>query len=251
VKRIYALVLCLLPALLLLPPAQAVTSAPRVEWRYFLPFFDPSTAPGYGLELTNLGTLPASGTITLYAGLDTNVQPGLALTFDSIAPLNTETIFATDLELTGDFQGYAEIVSSQPLFPAVISTDGRFHVVYARNFDFTSVATAQAAETDHDHGIQVPGKVYSITVNLGDTVSWIRLDGFHNVVADDKESFDSGPASSDWRVFNHTFTTAGQFTYYCSLHGSSGGSGMAGVVNVVDPSAPVPTQQIYLPYLFR
>jgi hypothetical protein len=26
---------------------------------------------------------------------------------------------------------------------------------------------------------------------------------------------------------------------------------MAGIVNVVDPNAPVPPQQIYLPYLFR
>jgi plastocyanin len=70
-----------------------------------------------------------------------------------------------------------------------------------------------------------------VTIRVGDTVTWVRQEGFHNVVADDG-SFSSGPASSSWTEYSHTFTSAGEFRYYCEVHGGPGGTGMSGVVIV-------------------
>lgn len=74
-----------------------------------------------------------------------------------------------------------------------------------------------------------------ITVTVGDTVTWTRRQGFHNVAADDG-SFRLGDAngnpSSTWSTVSHTFNTVGTFRYYCELHGSPGGGGMSGMVVV-------------------
>ena len=69
----------------------------------------------------------------------------------------------------------------------------------------------------------------TVTVSVGDTVEW-TWEGFHNVVADDG-TFNSGEAT-DGGTFSHTFTEAGEFPYYCSVHGSAGGNGMAATVVV-------------------
>ena len=50
----------------------------------------------------------------------------------------------------------------------------------------------------------------SVSIAVGDTVSWPNLSG-HTVKADDG-SFSSGFASS----FTHTFETAGTFDYICT-----------------------------------
>jgi plastocyanin len=70
-----------------------------------------------------------------------------------------------------------------------------------------------------------------LTINVGDKVRWINTGGTHNVVADDG-SFTSGAVSSDPWVYEHVFTIAGNFRYYCLLHGSPGGLGMSGIIRV-------------------
>lgn len=68
-----------------------------------------------------------------------------------------------------------------------------------------------------------------LTIQVGDTVTWINADnGFHNVVADDG-SFDSGPPSTDSWQFSHTFTTGGSYDYSCETHAAQG---MTGTINV-------------------
>jgi plastocyanin len=80
----------------------------------------------------------------------------------------------------------------------------------------------------------------SVTVNVGETVTWTNeAGGFHNVKFDDG-SFEE-PAQSDpspW-VVKRTFNTAGEFGYYCEEHGNRGGVGMAGTV-IVGGGAPPP-----------
>jgi plastocyanin len=82
-----------------------------------------------------------------------------------------------------------------------------------------------------------------LEIEVGDTVVWTYAEGdgfmFHDVVADDG-SFNSGaPAPPPW-TFQHTFTAAGEFPYFCSVHGAPGGLGMAGVIIVVEPTqAPI------------
>jgi plastocyanin len=73
-----------------------------------------------------------------------------------------------------------------------------------------------------------------LTIQVGDTVSWVNHDGVHNVVADDG-SFLSGPVEPpdgpDW-PFKVRFTKAGTNPYYCSIHGNIGGVGQSGVIYV-------------------
>lgn len=64
----------------------------------------------------------------------------------------------------------------------------------------------------------------SITISSGDTVKWTNMDaGTHAVVGTD---FSSGDISSG-KSFEHKFTKAGTYNYYCSIDPS-----MKGVVIV-------------------
>jgi plastocyanin len=57
----------------------------------------------------------------------------------------------------------------------------------------------------------------SITVALGDTVTWTNdSDATHSATADDG-SFDAGSFAKGKSV-SHTFNTAGTFAYHCNFH---------------------------------
>ena len=70
------------------------------------------------------------------------------------------------------------------------------------------------------------------TISTGGTVKW-SWDGSlpHNVVAADN-SYTSGEAVNK-DEFERTFTAAGEYVYYCEIHGTKEGSGMAGRITVV------------------
>lgn len=81
----------------------------------------------------------------------------------------------------------------------------------------------------------------NITVAVGDSVTW-RNTGQrgHSVKADDG-GFDSSPACTfqdtsscmaNGATFTTTFSQPGSYFYYCAVHGSPNGIGMAGVVTV-------------------
>ena len=70
------------------------------------------------------------------------------------------------------------------------------------------------------------------TVEVGDTVRWVNIEGTHNVVADDNSFTSGSPSSGNW-VYDHVFTSPGINPYYCSLHGAPGGIGMAALIMVV------------------
>ena len=73
----------------------------------------------------------------------------------------------------------------------------------------------------------------NLAIAPGDTVKWIHNGGTdHTVTADDGILFDSGEIQPT-DVFTYTFLNAGQFGYYCQLHGSPG-LDMFGSVRVVD-----------------
>lgn len=78
-----------------------------------------------------------------------------------------------------------------------------------------------------------------ITIEKGSVVDWVQVgDQPHSVTAADG-SFDSspdcGPVDSDkclgeGDTFSHVFETAGEFTYYCRVHGLPDGTGMVGTI---------------------
>jgi plastocyanin len=80
------------------------------------------------------------------------------------------------------------------------------------------------------------------TIHIGDTIHWVNDQGFHSTtsVAGQSESWDSTAKAAPW-TFDHTFTHAGTFTYYCSIHGSDNGngtaSGMSGTITVLPAAA--------------
>jgi plastocyanin len=73
-----------------------------------------------------------------------------------------------------------------------------------------------------------------ITVPVGTTVTWINKDSGpqHSATAADG-SFDTGLFGASEEATN-TFDTPGTYVYYCTLHGSPDGSGMAATITVTD-----------------
>jgi len=57
-----------------------------------------------------------------------------------------------------------------------------------------------------------------ITVSVGTTLTWTNRDDIpHTVVADDVQQFKSKALDTDEK-FSHTFTKAGTYSYFCSIH---------------------------------
>jgi plastocyanin len=85
----------------------------------------------------------------------------------------------------------------------------------------------------------------SVTINVGDTVTWFQA-GIrpHNVKFDDG-SFEEPPDPSvtRWEA-SRRFDTPGEFRYYCEVHGARGGVGMAGTVTVLAPGQAPPPEDV-------
>src|SRR5216684_1473747 len=86
----------------------------------------------------------------------------------------------------------------------------------------------------------------SVTIAPGDIVRWVWQGAAHSSTSNTNtgpEVWDSGILVTG--TFSHTFTTVGDWPYYCSLHSFPGGTVMNGVVHVVAPApAPTPTLSI-------
>ena len=80
----------------------------------------------------------------------------------------------------------------------------------------------------------------SLTINVGDTVTWTNVDGYHNVNFDinsitgnsfnNPVSFISSPTSTGF-MYTYIFTVAGTYEYDCSV-GSHAANGMVGTIIV-------------------
>src|SRR5579883_1206106 len=57
----------------------------------------------------------------------------------------------------------------------------------------------------------------TITVPVGATVTWVNHDDVPHTVTSSTKAFDSGTIDSD-KQFSFTFTTAGTYNYFCSIH---------------------------------
>ena len=63
----------------------------------------------------------------------------------------------------------------------------------------------------------------TITVAVGTTVTWANADTTGHTVTADDGSFKSDTLAPG-ATFNHTFATAGTFTYHCAIHSSMKGT---------------------------
>src|SRR3954468_385613 len=107
--------------------------------------------------------------------------------------------------------GYASSSSGSPAAPAPTGT--------------TTPPAAAAAAVEvkvNGHDFDPP----EVTIKAGDTVRWVWVAGRHNVVsgasctADGK--FTSGSTEDVPTTFEHKFTEAGAFPYFCDPHCSIG-----------------------------
>ncbi|MEL6987161.1 MAG: plastocyanin/azurin family copper-binding protein [Bacteroidota bacterium] len=105
----------------------------------------------------------------------------------------------------------------------------------------------QIANTQTLHIIEAGNFFYnpsSLTIEIGDTVRWVNVGGFHNVNAEtntitgenfnNPESFGSDPTSNS-ELLTRVFTVAGTYNYDCSV-GTHAESGMVGSLTVEDNS---------------
>ncbi|MGD0115951.1 MAG: cupredoxin family copper-binding protein [Dehalococcoidia bacterium] len=77
----------------------------------------------------------------------------------------------------------------------------------------SGTAPAQASVTIKDFAFSPP----SVTIQVGGTVTWTNNGpSAHTATADDG-SFDSGSLAAG-KTFQHTFQTAGTFSYHCTIH---------------------------------
>lgn len=59
----------------------------------------------------------------------------------------------------------------------------------------------------------------SLTISVGDTVTWTNHDTApHNIVVTDGPEKFTSPTLQTGQTFSHTFTQAGTYSYYCSIH---------------------------------
>jgi plastocyanin/predicted small metal-binding protein len=59
----------------------------------------------------------------------------------------------------------------------------------------------------------------SLSINVGDTVTWTNHDTApHNIVVTDGPEKFTSPTLQTGQTFSHTFTKAGNYSYYCSIH---------------------------------
>ena len=94
-------------------------------------------------------------------------------------------------------------------------------------FTLAPVPGAEIREVELSGTSFVPA---DITVAVGTTVRWIyRSGGPHTVTPDGHTRWTEATLTSPGQTFEHTFTTAGVFNYYCSPHRAGG---MTGVVRV-------------------
>ncbi len=91
-----------------------------------------------------------------------------------------------------------------------------------------------SVNAQNSHVVNTSGMTFSpdsLTINVGDTVTWINTGGFHNInativtFANNPEGFGNGAANDPWS-FQWIFTIAGTYDYQCDPHAP----GMSGVI---------------------
>ena len=121
---------------------------------------------------------------------------------------------------------------------------------HTRSFFFLSVlmlcnSAAIASVTGQTFNVSVGGNgdtfsPKTLTIQVGDTVTWTNAGGFHNVDATDGSFRNGNPSSSTW-TFSHTFTAAGTVNYQCDTHVAMG---MTGSITVQAVTPPPPSKNL-------
>jgi plastocyanin len=76
-----------------------------------------------------------------------------------------------------------------------------------------------------------------VTIHVGDTIHWVWVNGMHSTtsVAGSIETWDSGVRMAPFTL-DHTFTHAGTFNYFCTIHGDGKGFRSRNLISAPEPS---------------
>lgn len=90
-----------------------------------------------------------------------------------------------------------------------------------------------------NHIVQVSDFAFTpkdLTIEIGDTVTWRWVEGAHTTTSDSTSGFNiwNVPITSGNPEFSFVLKSIGLYRYYCIPHGSPGGIGMAGSIQVND-----------------
>jgi plastocyanin len=93
-------------------------------------------------------------------------------------------------------------------------------------------------------------KLHQTQIEVGDSVIWYIKEGSHTITPSDPSKWDdedgSGGELEEGKDYTALFPKAGNYPYYCEVHGSkddkapNGVAGMSGLIVVRDPAAPPP-----------
>jgi len=136
----------------------------------------------------------------------------------------------------------AASTAQQAAAPASAAGSQGTHAAHAASAT-SGVATSSATSSGATKTVAIKNYAYSpasLTINVGDTVTWTNEDTApHTVtVTSGPVKFDSGSLAKG-QSFSYTFTVAGTYSYYCAVHPD-----MVGQVVVTGSSttpAPTPT----------
>ena len=97
-----------------------------------------------------------------------------------------------------------------------------------------------------DHAVNIAGFAFSpksVTIAVGDTVTWTNADAQGHTATADDASFDTGTISTG-NAKSVTFSTAGTFGYHCKIHPAMTATivvaAAAPATDTVDPGKPGP-----------
>ncbi len=77
------------------------------------------------------------------------------------------------------------------------------------------------------NNIEISGFSFSpatLTVHIGDTVTWVNKDLAPHTIVSDSGSELNSPSFGKEGTYSHTFNTTGTFSYHCSIHPSMKGA---------------------------
>ena len=104
------------------------------------------------------------------------------------------------------------------------------------------------------------GAIFSpdtIIIPIGSTLRWVWAAGGHTVTSGtpgnpdglfcspDDQNCSTSPTSPAGSVYEHTFIVAGDYDYYCRLHGAFGMTGLVIVTDIASPTV------LYLPIIVK
>ena len=190
---------------------------------------DEVVAPGPGWIVIHITQDDAPGPVVGQAQVSEGSNSGVEVEID--LEQATEQLFAMLHHDAGTVGEYEFPGDDAPVFveDVVVNVPFQVELPMAEAEPPENLISGEAEVFVEDSNYRL--KVIDVTV--GTTVTWVYNAGLPHTVTSDENLFNSG-TMAEGETFSFTFEEAGVFPYFCRFHGSPGGGGMSGIINVVE-----------------